>query len=314
MKIIALLLFRNEEWIIKNYLHSISKIADKIIAISDRSTDNTDQIIKKFNADIYYNKKKIQFGFQEYRLRTILLYLGRRNGGTHFIFLDSDEALDSIFIQNYKNYFTNLKPGQKIKAQWLALWGSTDKYRDDESVWSNNFKDIIFCDDSFSKFENKFLHFGRTPGENTSENTIELSLMEGSVLHYQFSDLKRFNFKQCWYRCIEFLQNNQSINSINSTYEITKNNEINLKKIHNYSLPNKTYIEYIKNPNESWHYNEIIYFFNKFGIGKFEYLDIWYVEELFNEFVKRMGRKPKIKKNSKIKKLFYKVFNKMRNF
>ena len=39
------------------------------------------------------------------------------------------------------------KKNEKISLQWLALWKSNYRYKNDRSVWSNNFKDFIFYDD-----------------------------------------------------------------------------------------------------------------------------------------------------------------------
>ena len=41
MKIIALLPFKNEEWILPSYLHNTTKIVDEIISIDDGSIDNS---------------------------------------------------------------------------------------------------------------------------------------------------------------------------------------------------------------------------------------------------------------------------------
>ena len=46
MKVISLLPFKNEEWVLPTYLHSIKRLSDEIIAIDDGSTDNSVKILE----------------------------------------------------------------------------------------------------------------------------------------------------------------------------------------------------------------------------------------------------------------------------
>lgn len=50
MKVIALLPFKNEAWILPAYLSSIKQIADEIIALDDGSTDGGDQLLLRNGA------------------------------------------------------------------------------------------------------------------------------------------------------------------------------------------------------------------------------------------------------------------------
>ena len=42
--------------------------------------------------------------------------------------------------------------------QWIALWKSYTRYKNDNSVWSNNYKDFIFHDDGKTKYPNVWMH------------------------------------------------------------------------------------------------------------------------------------------------------------
>ena len=61
MKIIALLPFKNEEWILPSYLHNTTKIVDEIISIDDGSIDNSDKILKDAGAKVYSSEKLKNF-------------------------------------------------------------------------------------------------------------------------------------------------------------------------------------------------------------------------------------------------------------
>jgi len=313
MKIIALLPVRNEAWVLPTFLSSVKPLCDEIIAINNGSTDSSREILQKNNViikDIPSPKGK---PFAMSTLRQELLNLGRERGGTHFIWLDADEAFTYPFIKNGREIISKLVPGQKIILHWLALWDSINEYRDDDSVWSNNYKDFIVCDDKKSNFEYKFLSEARTNGKN--ENYIKLPTNEGAVLHYQFSAWEHFQMKQAWYRCSELIKNPNNAQNINITYSITlKDNDIKTKNIprewlNTISVPN------INNLSISQHYTEIINWFDDYGINFFEPLEIWHIKKLKDEFKKRMDRNPKNKNKivKTIKTLLRNIYEKNKN-
>ena len=53
MKVISLLPFKNEEWVLPSYLYSIKRLSDEIIAIDDGSTDDSVQILEGAGAKVY---------------------------------------------------------------------------------------------------------------------------------------------------------------------------------------------------------------------------------------------------------------------
>ena len=52
---------------------------------------------------------------------------------------------------------------KKMSLQWLALWKSYNvSYRHDATVWSNNWKDFVVCDEpSLSYNHNQHMHLGK---------------------------------------------------------------------------------------------------------------------------------------------------------
>lgn len=230
MKVIALLPFKNEEIMLPAYLSSVLQVVDEIIGIDDGSTDNSRQILEQAGAAVYsaqqlqtaeWEAEKKVSGWTEYSIRQKLVCLGRQHGGTHFVCLDADEAFTAPFVHNARQFIASLKPGQKLSMQWLALWKSPYCYRQDKSVWSNNFKDFVFCDDKQAEHDFAVFGVGRTPGANTADTLVNVPLEKGAVLHFQFASWPRFQLKQAHYRCWELIRYPQNAAEINQKYAIT---------------------------------------------------------------------------------------------
>ncbi|MEM4272648.1 MAG: glycosyltransferase, partial [Candidatus Bilamarchaeaceae archaeon] len=203
MKIIALMPVKNAAWSLPAYISSVAKITKEIIVVEDGSNDGTNELLEKAGATIYTLPPYTKTMTSHSEHRNFLLQKGREAGGTHFIWIDSDEAFTAQFISNAKELIGSLKPGQKLAMRWLTLWKSAYQYRDDSSVWSNLYKDFITCDTPEYSFGKQLFHEARTPGPNTKENTLRLPIDKGAVLHFQSAAWEAYQIKQAFYRCSE---------------------------------------------------------------------------------------------------------------
>lgn len=295
MKIIALLPFKNEEWCLPSYLHNTLKVVDDIIAIDDGSTDNSLEILENAGATVFSSEKLRNFnsGWSEGSIRAELLKLGREAGGTHFLCLDADESLSNNFVKIADQVFPQLQPGHKVSMQWLALWKSYTHYRNDATVWSNNFKDFIVADHpSLSYNSEQHMHLGRTPvspNESGDSHWLRLAPQYGTVLHYQFAAYNNFQLKQAWFRCSELIQAPGTESAINSKYSITLlDSNVGLSK-----MPKEWYIDIptpiVTNFDPDWSEETfmrkdllpgIMKYFDDYGVEYFKGLDIWHIPQL----------------------------------
>lgn len=297
MKIVALLIFKNEENYLASYISSITNIAETLVALDDESTDNSVEIVKK------YAKNKIKVILQKApkktmdepvgKLRQSCLEIGRETGGTHFICLDADEAFTSQFKKNANNYLTKMKPGDKLFLQWLTMWNSSNSYIDDKSVWSNNYKDFIFFDDGKVDFQNIAIHEPRTPYKEGVGNSIRIPIKDGAVFHWQFVPQRYFQIKQAYYRCYELVQG-KDYREINGTFKITHNRPfIKMKKVPSEWYEDLLLPTFSKINSSNNFYDRIIKYFDEYGCEKFQKLEIWHIKELRDEYKKRVGYDPR---------------------
>lgn len=290
MKFIALIPFKNEARFLPTCLSSITNLVDQVICIDDGSTDNSKEIAKSFGCDVYDNTQLKEVGWPEHHIRKTLLSLGRENKGTHFLCLDADEAVTSQFEKVCKDVvLKELSPGLSVKMQWLSLWKDQNYFRDDRSVWSNNFKDFIFADDGHVSYDYEFLHVKRTPALGSQ---FILNPNYGAILHYQFADWSSFNIKQADYRCSELINDPTGADRINETYSITfENVDVQLRPIPDVWTSSIIKPD-LKTEYVDWRLPRIFSFFEKYGVEFFEKLNIWHIQVLHDEFVKKTGREP----------------------
>lgn len=290
MKIIALFPIKNDRWILDITIPQLKLFADEILCLDGGSTDDTVSVLKSHGVQV---KDQDQSNLNYSSWRRELLDWGRERGGTHFIWLDSDEAFTTNFKGSFREEFAKLKPGQKLVMQWLCLWKSPHVYREDKSIWSNLYKDFVFCDDGTSEFANIIMHEGRTPGPNNESTWVKLPPEKGAVLHFQFVPFQRFQIKQAFMRCRELAVGTGSARRINHKYAATLD-DARAKTV---PMP-QAWIEGINGldaiedtPNTSYDRQNMEYFEQK-GIEFFEPLQIWHIQKYRDMFVAKTGRQP----------------------
>lgn len=293
MKIITLIPIKNEDWILDYTLKNISKFSDHIIVADQMSEDKSREICKKYEKVILIDNKE---KFHSNKVRWQMLDAARNFEGNNFIFsIDADEFISPNIQDEIKKIAETTKPGTTYSFLWIQLWKSINYYRND-SVWKDSYKSIVFWDDRKMDYVRKSVtndHISRVPYDKLYPDT---RIEKYPLLHLQFAAWKKSQIKQVWYRCSEIiLEKNKSARRINHTYTETFDHpKIQLQSTKNEWFENIELPENIENINSEWHIKQIFNWFNEYGIEKFEPLQIWHIPELHNEFIKKIGKEPRI--------------------
>lgn len=299
-KIVGLIGVRNESFFIEQCLRALACYTDAIVILDDASDDDTVAIVESLQEECNIEriiKKKVWYR-DEPGDRNKLLAAGREIGGTHFICIDADEMLTANCMKDnrLREYILDLAPGDTLSLFWIQLWRGIEQYRFDNSVWTYNTKEIIFCDDGTATYTSEFIHTKPVPHLTRSKKVIQT--YQYGLLHFQFVNWQNLLIKQAWYRCLERIRlPEKPVGEINRRYAATVD-EKDLKtrpalkewfQGYNFFDPSKF------EKNETWRTNQIQQWFATYETNYFKDLDIWNID--WNKITQKSTRYSCISKN-----------------
>ena len=212
MKLIGLSFVRNEQWVLGLTLPAAMTLLDELVVIDHESSDRTPEIIaelaRAFPGRIH--PESWAGDYHEVGMRQKALDVGRQRGGTHFYWLDGDEVLTANLVARVRQWVGELSPGQVLELPWLAMWASLDRFRDDDSVWTNNFKAFAFADSESIAYrtdgDGYHLHLQTPRGRSGRPFRPLPDQAQGGVMHLQFANQRRLIAKHAWYKMFELLR------------------------------------------------------------------------------------------------------------
>jgi glycosyl transferase family 2 len=213
MKLMALMLARNEDWVIGASARAALKWCDDLIVLDHASTDGTiDTILKvadEHPGRVYIEREDDGSRWDEMAHRQRTLDLGRRLGGTHFAIVDADEILTAPLLSSIRTWIVHLSPGNALELPLLACWRSLDQYRDDLSIWSHAWVALAFADGpgvGWRTDASGYQLHHRLP-YGTSRGATHLARHSaGGVMHLQFTNWRRLVAKHALYKMTEVIR------------------------------------------------------------------------------------------------------------
>lgn len=151
MKLIGLMVCRNEAWVLPASLPAALQWVDKLVVLNHRSTDSTASILQNEPGVVQLHCDREEW--DEAADRNTVLDAGRKLGGTHFAMIDADELLTAPGVMYVRNEARKLQPGQLLRLPWIHCWRSLAHYRCDPSPFGNARVPFIFCDSPAVRYE-----------------------------------------------------------------------------------------------------------------------------------------------------------------
>ena len=271
--IICMTPIKNESWVLYRFLKGTSLWADHII-INDQSTDKaSEEIALRFSKVKLI--KNISQSYNEQERQKMLIDVARQFPSPRLLIaLDADEMLTANFLYSPEwNSVLEAPPGTVIWFEWVNICPDLKTY------WTPEVKlPLGFMDDGSIHVGNK-IHSPRVPLPAQAKTII---LKDIKCLHYQYTNWRRMEKKQCWYQCWERVNDpHRSAIDIFRRYH------------HMYSIPLEQirplkkewlsgYIDRgidmnsINDEKSFWIDHEILNYFDKYGTKKFRREAIWH--------------------------------------
>lgn len=213
MRLIGLMKVRNERWCLRASLPAALRVVDEMVILDHASTDETPAIIAEAAGAFPGRVHTLTHADGEWREAAILQRLleeGRARGGTHFYSIDADEILSGNLLHIMRDATNALSPGHAISLPLPNLWRSLDEFRDDNSVWAQQYVPVVFADGpgvSFTPKDGSYDIHTRIPrGVERLQHRLIPDAQYGGLMHLQFANRRRLVAKHAWYKMIEVVR------------------------------------------------------------------------------------------------------------
>lgn len=261
-KLTGLMLARNEDWIIGLSARVALTWCDELIVLDHDSTDDTPSLLADLAVEYpgrvtVLHESNPDWAEMDHRQR--LLEEARERWATHIAIVDADEVMTADLTRKIKAMvFQIVKSARVLCVPMFCMWRGLDKYRQDNSIWSNRFLTLAFADHPSLQWsaKNGYQWHQREP-----KNSLLLPMVKrsnGGVMHLQFADWRRLTAKHALYKMREVLADKQPVHKIDHMYNLA----LDESKMHLVDAPREWWIGYEKwmkyyRPDvEPWHAEE----------------------------------------------------------
>ena len=281
MKITALMLGRDEDWIASASIRCALEFCDEVFVLAHQCTDRTVEIARSFGKSVVVEESD-EPEFREMKLRHLMLERARMRGATHIALLDFDEIITGNRLNQMRGFAEELAPGHVLGLPMVAIWRDLNKYRVDPGcVFTKNSVPVLFADhpslDWRPRVDGYELH-SRMPSHSRKLFVPYTGPEQGGVFHLQWLVWSRLVTKQMWYRLRErsFYGQRDTAEAINARYADSVN-EVGAKFADVPSAwwaPYKEWLGRIDTTSPRWHDAEANRMYRELGADGVRGLDL----------------------------------------
>lgn len=230
MKIVGMMLARNEQWVVRASLAVALEWCDVVLVTLHACTDHTREMVRNMRAKLSEPARVVimtETGighWDEMNMRERMLRRAEELGATHYGLVDADEIPTANITLNLPDWCDALQPGQVLELPMIPAWRSLDQYRDDNSVWSSAFLSVAVAHIpglTFKPHSDGYQHHNRIPqGAKGSVRPIK-NKRKGGAFHLQFANWPRLLSKHVLYRMSELIRwpERESSQQLNAKYD-----------------------------------------------------------------------------------------------
>lgn len=232
MRLVAMLMVRNEDWCIGLSLRALLEFCDAVVCMIHRSSDRTYDIVMELAKE---TGKILVVGddhddWREMYLRQAMLELARADGATHLWMADADEILTGnllptpdpgrirapkltdpppVFIPKVREHVHAIPKGAILQYPLYNLRGGLAKYHAN-GIWGNRMVSVAFADDPQLGWRGNTFHSREPQRLGVSQPPLKgfspVQQGAGGVMHLWGSSERRLVAKHRAYRIAEALQ------------------------------------------------------------------------------------------------------------
>lgn len=232
MKIVGLLLARNEDWVLGLSLRAALMWCDEVVVLLHNCTDGTAGVFVEVFSETRKVSLKCEKGgtFNEMELRQKMLTHARYLGATHIVTIDADEVLSGNLLPTIREEIAITPPAYVLQLPWLQMIEDAAGRQIERplgvlnsewlvmssGMWARQNVTVAFPDDPEYHWKARagYDHHHRHPmglpfQPFTALNDFNFALTSkrlAGLMHLQFLSRRRLIAKQFWYQLTERLR------------------------------------------------------------------------------------------------------------
>ena len=292
MRLIGLMLARNEDWIVGMSARVALQWCNRLVVLNHASTDGTGAILEDLKRA--HGERVMVCDWQgkgvwdEMDARQRTLEIGRKLGGTHFAIIDADEVPTANVLPQLRYWFKALSPAQRLDLPMIPIWRSHLQHRADDCVWTRAHITLGFQDApglAWRADEDGYCHHARAPRGclHATQASKPLDRSKGGVMHLQWMSWERVLAKHRWYKMAERLRwpNREPVEVVDARYDQALDETgIKLERVPAEWWENYANIIHHVDPDRvPWHVRECERMMAEHGEKPFEGLNLWGMSE-----------------------------------
>lgn len=202
MKLIGLMLVRNEDWIVGLSARVALKWCDELVVLNHASTDGTFDILSDLGREEPGRVHIISAGDEkwaemEHRQRT--LEEARRRGASHIAIIDADEVLTANMVRGARDWASVHAPGVVVEFPLYNMRGPSRFHAN--GIWGTRTVSVAIKESPRLAWTGDRFHCREPLREYNRHAPIAQGF--GGILHYWGADERRLRAKHALYKAVE---------------------------------------------------------------------------------------------------------------